>query len=108
MERAPYDSRYVITTYEDKHNHEVPPLRIRKKNRSRGSGDGGDNDAPSLNDFTRFNIVESFPNNDKNMMNFGGSSSIAPMKYPNSLNNGNYAMPYYGLYGLTHESFVAP
>ncbi|XP_027351382.1 probable WRKY transcription factor 20 [Abrus precatorius] len=128
VERASHNLKYVITTYEGKHNHEVPTART---NNQMNSSDGGlppngangqvaltlpgsagipkpethqtlaphfDRKPEFSSDFLRPSLVGSFSND----MKFG-PSSICQMKYP-SLNN---TMPY-GSYGLNPDRCAAP
>ncbi|RDX78908.1 putative WRKY transcription factor 2, partial [Mucuna pruriens] len=128
VERASHNLKYVITTYEGKHNHEVPTART---NNQINSNDGAlppnvangqvaltlpgsagipkpethqtlahhfDRKPEFSNEFFRPSLVGSFSND----MKFG-PSSLCQMKYP-SLNN---TMPY-GSYGLNPERCPAP
>ncbi|MCI00083.1 putative WRKY transcription factor 2, partial [Trifolium medium] len=123
VERASHDLKYVITTYEGKHNHEVPTSR---NNNQISSNDialpsCGDNMqvsniskfethqtlAPHFdrkpyfsNEFMRPSSIGSFSND----MKFGPSStSMFQRKYP-SLNS---IIPY-GSYGTNSDHGVAP
>ncbi|XP_061357425.1 probable WRKY transcription factor 2 [Gastrolobium bilobum] len=128
VERASHNLKFVVTTYEGKHNHEVPTART---NNQISSSDGGlpptgangqvaltlqgsasipkhgthqtlaphfDRKHEFSNEFLRPSLVGSFSND----MKFG-PSSICQMKYP-SLNN---TMPY-GSYGLNPDRCAAP
>ncbi|KAK7394663.1 hypothetical protein VNO78_15198 [Psophocarpus tetragonolobus] len=128
VERASHNLKYVLTTYEGKHNHEVPTART---NNQVNSSDGGlppngangqvaltlpgsagiprpethqtlahhfDRKPEFNNEFLRPGLVGSFSND----MKFG-PSSLCQMKYP-SLNN----TMSYGSYGLNPERCAAP
>ncbi|TKY65351.1 WRKY transcription factor 2 [Spatholobus suberectus] len=128
VERASHNLKYVITTYEGKHNHEVPTART---NNQINSSDGGlppngasgqvaltlpgsagnpkpethqtlahhfDRKPEFSNEFLRPSLVGGFSND----MKFG-PSSLCQMKYP-SLNN----TMSYGSYGLNPERCAAP
>lgn len=128
MERASHNLKYVVTTYEGKHNHEVPTART---NNQISSSDGGlppngasgqaslslpgsagipkpethqtlaphfDRKPEFGNEFLRPSLVGSFGNN----MKFG-SSPMYQMKYP-PLNN---TMPF-GSYGLNPDRCATP
>ena len=127
MERASHDLKYVITTYEGKHNHEVPTAR----NNNQMSSNGGvlpaaantqvaslpgnatflkpdaqvqglaphfDRKREFNNEFLRPNFVGSFSND----MKFG-PSPMCQMKF-SPLNN---TMPY-GSYGLNPDRGTNP
>lgn len=128
VERASHNLKYVITTYEGKHNHEVPTART---NNQINSSDGGlppnsangqvtltlpgsasipksethqtlaqhfDRKPDFSNEFLGPSLVGSFSND----MKFG-PSSLCQMKYP-SMNN---TMPY-GSYGMNPDRCAAP
>ncbi|KAK2415570.1 putative WRKY transcription factor [Trifolium repens] len=112
VERASHNLKYVITTYEGKHNHEVPTAR---NNNHISSNDialpystGVNMQVSSIpkfdrkpnfsNEFMRSNLMGSFSND----INFG-PSSMSQMKY-SSLNN----IKPYGAYGTSLDSGVAP
>ncbi|KAK7374377.1 hypothetical protein VNO80_07807 [Phaseolus coccineus] len=126
VERASHNLKFVLTTYEGKHNHEVPTART---NNQINSSDGGlppngvngqvalalpgnagikpethqtlahhfDRKPEFSNEFLRPSLIGSFGND----MKFG-PSSLCQMKYP-SLNN---TMPYG--YGLNPDRCAAP
>lgn len=83
MERAAYDAKYVITTYEGKHNHDVPFYRRKHKITCTG---GSVNELVGADGNTSIPILE--------------SQALAPQpeinnefQMPNMVNNGN-DMPY--------------
>ncbi|KAI4350167.1 hypothetical protein L6164_010676 [Bauhinia variegata] len=128
VERASHDLKYVITTYEGKHNHEVPTARNSNQISSSSSvlagaansqlpltlpgnaslakpetqvhslGPHFDRKPEFSHEFLRPNFVGSFSNE----MKFG-SSSLCQMKY-SPLNN---IMPY-GSYGLNTDRCAVP
>ncbi|KAL2330178.1 hypothetical protein Fmac_017759 [Flemingia macrophylla] len=128
VERASHNLKFVITTYEGKHNHEVPTARTNNQINSSDGGlpPNGVNGHASLalpgstsipkpethqtlahhfdrkpefgNEFLRPSLVGSFGTD----MKFG-PSSLCQMKYP-SLSN---TMPY-GSYGLNPDRCAAP
>lgn len=112
MERASYDLKYVLTTYEGKHNHDVPAPKnsthISSSDVARGIANISksethlaphfDRKADFSNEFLRSSLIGNFSHHD---MKFG-SSSMSQLKY--SLNN---TMPY-GSYGLNRDSFAIP
>ncbi|KAJ6763581.1 WRKY TRANSCRIPTION FACTOR PROTEIN 1-RELATED [Salix purpurea] len=110
VERASHDLKYVILTYEGKHNHEVPAARNSSHGKSTGrnlsqtTGNARlvqalarNSDAPNLEalfvefapSFDRKPVFKndylrsSFPGNFSNEMNLG-SSFIYPMRFPPS------------------------
>ncbi|XP_014498138.1 probable WRKY transcription factor 33 isoform X1 [Vigna radiata var. radiata] len=127
VERASHNLKYVLTTYEGKHNHDVPTART---NNQINSSDGGlhpngvngqvalalagsagikpethqtlahhfDRKPEFSNDFLRPSLIGSFSSD----MKFP-PSSLCQMKYP-SLNN---TMPY-SSYGLNPDRCAAP
>nr|KYP64163.1 putative WRKY transcription factor 2 [Cajanus cajan] len=125
VERASHNLKFVITTYEGKHNHEVPTARTNNQMNS-SDGPSGANGHVALtlpgsasipkqethqtlahhfdrkpdfgHEFLRPGLVGSFGTD----MKFG-PSSLCQMKYP-SLNN---TMPY-GSYGLNPDRCAAP
>ena len=127
MERASHDLKYVILTYEGKHNHEVPAARNSSgnstcRNLSQTTGNARlvqalarNSDAPNLealfvefapsfdrkpvfkNDYLR----SSFPGNFSNEMNLG-SSFVYPMRFPPIQN----AMPC-GSFGFSNHQLAA-
>ncbi|CAJ2674242.1 unnamed protein product [Trifolium pratense] len=120
VERAAHNMKYVITTYEGKHNHDVP---IARNNNYISANDAAlpsrganvhasgiprsethqtlaphfDRKPDSTNEFLRSNLMGSFSD-----MNFG-PSSISQLKY-SSLNS---ILPF-GAYGTNPEHGVAP
>ncbi|CAJ1822962.1 unnamed protein product [Sphenostylis stenocarpa] len=127
VERASHNLKFVLTTYEGKHNHEVPTART---NNQLNSSDGGlpangangqvalalpgsagiksethqtlahhfDRKPEFCNEFLRPSLVGSFSGDIK-----FGPPSLCQMKYP-SLNN---TMPF-GSYALNPDRCVAP
>lgn len=110
MERASHDLKYVILTYEGKHNHEVPAARNSSHGKSTGrnlsqtTGNARlvqalatNSDAPNLEAlfvefapsfdtkpvFKNDYLRSSFPGNFSNEMNLG-SSFVYPMRFPPS------------------------
>lgn len=104
VERAAHDLRAVVTTYEGKHNHDVPAAR----------GSGGHNaNRPSVdaNNFTMATRPSVMPRSNQNQMT---TNSLLGAARPNASELGR--APYtpemlhgsgsYGLYG--YENSVAP
>ncbi|KAF3454169.1 hypothetical protein FNV43_RR04616 [Rhamnella rubrinervis] len=91
VERASHNLKCVITTYEGKHNHEVPAAR--NSNHMNSSGGNFDRKPEFSNEYLR----PSFPGNFTNDMKFG-APSIYQMKFPPLQG----AMPY-ASFGLNHN-----
>lgn len=114
VERASHDLKYVITTYEGKHNHEVPTARSNNQtNSSSANGLPGNISIPKPDtrvqhlapifdkkpEFLRPSFVANFSDDIK-----FGSSSVCPMKYF-SLSS---AMPYGPYEQLTPDPCATP
>ncbi|GAU34027.1 hypothetical protein TSUD_16150 [Trifolium subterraneum] len=121
VERASHNLKYILTTYEGKHNHDVPTARnnnhisandvalassranvhasgIPKSETHQTLAPHFDRKPDFANEFLRSSLMGSFSND----MNFG-PSSISQMNY-SSLNS---VIPF-GAYGTNHDHGVAP
>ncbi|XP_057756704.1 WRKY transcription factor SUSIBA2-like [Arachis stenosperma] len=128
VERASHNTKYVITTYEGKHNHEVPTARTNNHVSSNDGGlpPSGPNGQSALalpgsavipksenhqtltshfdrkpefgSDFLRPSLVGAFSNNLK-----FGSSPMCQMKYPSLSSTMSY-----GSFGLNPDRCTAP